>query len=169
MPSLRKRPGDLPLLIGHFVGESSRRHGKRIAEVSAEAMERLLAYRWPGNVRELQHELSQAVVLTPPGQAIGPGVLLAAVCRAGDGGRGGEPRGVEGRSPLTAHRRQAEREVIVETLQQVGWNVTAAARVLGISRVGLTRKLKALGIRRPGRSPAARPDRKPVAPRCFTL
>lgn len=151
VPSLRERPGDLPLLIAHFLRVLCRRHRRAVPAIAAGAMERLLAYRWPGNVRELQAELEQAVILTPPGQEVGPQALTAC-CRDGAGGpAAGPPGGGDGFESLEDCRRRAEREAIVATLHQAGWNVTAAAGVLGISRVGLSRKLKALGVLRPGR------------------
>ena len=158
VPSLRERPSDLPRLIAHFLRELCRAHRKSIPAVSAEAMERLLAYHWPGNVRELKHELAQAVVLTPPGGEIGLRALTACVRGAVDEGPAAPAPlpSADGVPSLTASRREAETEVIATTLHQLGWNVSAAARALGISRVGLTRKLKALGIRRPGAAPAAR-------------
>ena len=176
VPSLRERRGDLPLLITYFLRDLCRCHRREVPAVSAEAMERLLAYPWPGNVRELKHELAQAVVLTPAGEVIGPRSLTACMREVDGAGHGAgllvDPEGVRS---LTDHREQAEREVISATLHQLGWNVSAAARALDISRVGLTRKLKALGIRRPGgvgasrsnpsRSQASRPNRQPAVPR----
>jgi DNA-binding NtrC family response regulator len=151
VPTLRERTSDLPLLVLHFVDKLSRLYGKHIPAVSAEAMDHLLSYGWPGNVREMEHELSQAVVLTPSGREIGPEVLSASVRRARRGCTKADAPGIPWEGlPLATRRRQAEREVIVETLHRQGWNVSASAQALGISRVGLTRKLKALGIRRPG-------------------
>jgi len=176
VPSLRERLGDLPLLIGHFLRDLCRCHRRELPAVSAEAMERMLAYRWPGNVRELKHELAQAVVLTPAGEAIGPRSLTSCTRKDTAAGNGAE-RLVDEREirSLTDHREQAEREVISATLHDLGWNVSAAARALDISRVGLTRKLKALGIRRPegpgpsrpkpSRSSPSRSNRQPASPR----
>ena len=167
VPSLRERRGDLPLLIGHFLRELCHRHRRPVPSISAEARQRLMAYRWPGNVRELKHELEQAVVLTPPGLEIGPQALTACVREDGAEGDGVEPLpAADSIQPLTVCRRQAEREVIVAAIHRLGWNVSAAAQALGISRVGLTRKLKALGIRRPG---AARPKRISAATPRFSL
>lgn len=168
VPTLRERRGDLPLLIAHFLCELCRRHRRPIPAVSAAAMEHLLAYRWPGNVRELKHELAQAEMLTPRGQEIGPETLTACVRKTGEGAA--EPRArVDGPPSLTSCRRQAEREVIVAVLHQLGWNVSAAARLLGISRVGLSRKLKVLGIRRPGESGAPGSIRKPTATARYSM
>jgi len=167
VPSLRERRGDLPLLVAHFLRELCLRHRRPVPAVSAEAMERLLAYRWPGNVRELKHELAQAVVLTPPGLEIGPQALTACVRGAAAGA--GPPAGTVEPPSLTACRRQAESEAIVSALHRFGWNVSAAAQVLGISRVGLTRKLKALGIRRPGRAGVTRTNGIPTATPRFSL
>ncbi len=168
VPSLRERPGDLPLLIAHFLRVLCRRHRRAVPAIAAGAMERLLAYRWPGNVRELQAELEQAVILTPCGQEIGP-QSLTVCCRNGGGGSAAGPlQGGDGFESLEDCRRRAEREAIVATIHQAGWNVTAAAGVLGISRVGLSRKLKALGVRRPGRPEPLRTHRIVPATQRYT-
>jgi transcriptional regulator with GAF, ATPase, and Fis domain len=63
MPPLRERAADIPLLVYSFVRRFSRQSGKRIDEVTAEAMQLLVDYRWPGNVRELQNVIERAVIL----------------------------------------------------------------------------------------------------------
>lgn len=151
VPRLEERLEDLPLLVAHFVRESADRCGKRIPAVSGEAMERLLGYDWPGNVREVKHEISQAVVLTPDGEGISAEVLSSHLkLRSRPAAK--VPARTEEGSSLRSLRRQVEREVILRTLERYAWNVSACARALDISRVGLTRKLKGLGIRRPGGS-----------------
>ncbi|MEZ5316488.1 MAG: sigma-54 dependent transcriptional regulator [Vicinamibacterales bacterium] len=71
VPPLRERAGDIPLLIEHFLDAYSRQHRLPRAEASADAMERLVAYRWPGNVRELKNVVER-MVLKAGGRAIRP-------------------------------------------------------------------------------------------------
>ncbi|MFP3940640.1 MAG: sigma-54 interaction domain-containing protein [Thermoanaerobaculia bacterium] len=143
VPPLRERPEDLPLLIDHFLRKFSALHDRAIAGLSNEARALLLAHPWSGNVRELENELERAVIMTPPGETIGALVLSEEVRSTGVQAPG------DGMG-LREYRRQAERRVILATLRRHGWNVSAAARELGFSRVGLTKKLKRLGIERPG-------------------
>ncbi|HEX6198934.1 MAG TPA: helix-turn-helix domain-containing protein, partial [Thermoanaerobaculia bacterium] len=97
---------------------------------------------WPGNVRELENEIERAVVMTPDGEEIDVSVLTEEIRNPG-----GRP--AESGLGLREYRRQAERRLILATVRRCDWNVSAAARDLGVSRVGLTKKLKTLGIERP--------------------
>jgi DNA-binding NtrC family response regulator len=67
-PPLRSRPGDVPMLVEHFLRVFGQRNGKGPFTVSAAAMEKLSRYPWPGNVRELENTIERAVVLraAPP-------------------------------------------------------------------------------------------------------
>jgi formate hydrogenlyase transcriptional activator len=63
LPSLRERPGDIPLLVRHYVEKYSQRMNKRLETIPPEAMAALCSYSWPGNVRELQNVIERSVVL----------------------------------------------------------------------------------------------------------
>jgi DNA-binding NtrC family response regulator len=142
VPAVRERLEDLPLLIRHFLQRYRREHGKELTGVSEEARAALLAHSWPGNVRELENEIERAVVMTPDGEEIDVPVLTEEIrCPGG--------RPAESSLGLREYRRQAERRLILATVRRCDWNVSAAARDLGVSRVGLTKKLKRLGIERP--------------------
>ena len=88
LPPLRERPGDLPLLVEHFVRRFSRELGKDVAQVTPEVLETLCRYPWPGNLRELQSVLKQAILRTT-GPVLLPDFLpaLAASCDDADGSR----------------------------------------------------------------------------------
>ncbi|MEX6689500.1 sigma 54-interacting transcriptional regulator [Danxiaibacter flavus] len=62
IPPLRKRPGDIPLLVGHFVRTISAEHNKQITDVSKADMTRLCEYKWPGNIRELMNVIQRSVI-----------------------------------------------------------------------------------------------------------
>ena len=146
VPPLRKRRNDVLLLVNHFLAELCRRYGKQIPGVSDEVEAILLAHPWKGNVRELENEMERAVVMTPDGEPIQLGVLSPEIRSTPE--KETRPRVEMG---LREYRRSVERQIMIETLERTGWNVTAAAKELDISRVGLTKKMKRLGVRRPER------------------
>ena len=139
LPPLRERRGDIPLLAAHFLERYSRENGKRIASISEPVMEVLNAYPFPGNLRELENVIAGAVVLetrdTLGLHTLPPHLLQAAAERA--------PQ-----APSRAGKALAEIEAehIRTVMEHTSGNRTAAARILGISRVGLLAKLKRLGI-----------------------
>ncbi len=134
LPPLRERRGDLRLLARFFLGECNRELGKRIEELSPDAMQAFMEYPWPGNVRELKHAIERACILCR-GSIIGLADLPPEIGEH-------EPAGPV---PLPEGITEDEASCILRTLQDVKWNKTEAARVLGMSRQTLYRKLKALG------------------------
>ncbi len=146
VPSLRERREDVPLLIRHFLEVFRQQYGKAVAEISREAWELLTSHEWYGNVRELENELERAVVLTPAGRRVEVEALSPQIRNAVKN----PPVPLGKVSNLREYRRQLDRRMVLEALERTAWNVSAAARDLGMSRVGLTKKLKTLGLRRPG-------------------
>jgi transcriptional regulator with PAS, ATPase and Fis domain len=145
VPPLRRRDGDVSLLIDHFLAKYAREHGREVPEMSDAVTEALLGHGWPGNVRELQNTIERAVVMSPQGERIDLGDLNREVRGASrDDSIGGDDG-----TDLREHRREAERRLIEETLRRHDGNVSAASRDLGFSRVGLSKKMKRLGIERP--------------------
>jgi two-component system response regulator HydG len=141
MPPLRARGSDVLLLAQHFLAHHAEKAGKRVAGLSPEAAERLLAYSWPGNVRELQNAMERAVALARYDhvtvddlpekiRAYRPSHVLIAA---------DDPSELV---PLE----EAERRYILSVVETVGGNKTLAARVLGIGRKTLYRKLQQYGV-----------------------
>lgn len=147
VPPLRERRGDVLRLVDHFLEDFCTRYDKRIPGISDEVRAILLEHPWNGNVRELENEMERAVVMTPDGEPIELAVLSPEIRSAP--AEEAKPRVEMG---LREYRRSVERQIMIETLERTGWNVTAAAKELDISRVGLTKKMKRLGVRRPGRA-----------------
>lgn len=140
VPSLRERREDLPLLADFLLESLGARFGKRL-ELSPAALEALCAHPWEGNVRELANALERGLLHTPASQEIPPEALaLRAPAPA---------RPVQGEAGLRNYRHEQERSIVLEVLEATRWNVSAAARRLGISRVGLSKKIKVLGLQRP--------------------
>jgi DNA-binding NtrC family response regulator len=148
VPPLRQRPGDVRLLARHFLDHFQRRHRTRPRRFEETALARLEAYSWPGNVRELKNLCERLAVF-----ADDP-ITVDDLPAAGAAGAGGEPPLLPPDPPalpLRELRTRVEREYIEAVLRRCGWNLTAAARALGLRRTYLYDKLAALGIERPAR------------------
>jgi DNA-binding NtrC family response regulator len=146
VPPLRERPGDLPLLVSHFLetylaASGTRRAGQaHLPEVSLPAWQALAAYPFLGNVRELSHAIHHAVVLSK-GERIELEHLPDDIVRlASSRAEGGSLH------PLVAVVKQAEREHLLKALAVAGGKRTRAAELLGISRKNLWEKLRAHGL-----------------------
>ncbi len=134
VPPLRARPSDIPLLAEHFLRRFAQQMDKRITEIGPRAMKILMEHDWPGNVRELSNAIERAMVVgTPP--TIEPEDLPVHTRRE-DGARGGDSL------------EDVERRHIGEILGRTGWNITQAARVLGVDRVTVYNKIKKYGLRK---------------------
>ena len=134
LPPLRERPEDIPILADHFRQEYAKENGKTDLRLSAAAMQALLAYRWPGNVRELRTAMEHGVVLAR-GKEIEPKDLPTSV-RESTSARSGSA-GFKGIFRLG----ELEKQAMEAALRQTGQNVTEAAKLLGISRRTLHRRL----------------------------
>lgn len=159
MPALRERRGDIPALAEHFRALYAGRHGRDVRGFEPEALALLQQHEWPGNVRELENMVEAAVVLSD-GPLVTRAVLPVEV--------GGQQRvedlpdtadvlRIKRGTPLP----EAERLIILDTMQRTGGNKTAAARILGIGLRTLYRKLEEYGVgggeRGPGPGQVARP------------
>ena len=134
LPPLRERPEDIPLLAEHFRQEYARENGKGDLQISAQAMQSLMAYGWPGNVRELRTAIEHGVVLAR-GREIEPKDLPVSVR---EGSKSGEIRGP---SRGTFQIADLEEQAIQAALRKTNQNITEAAKLLGISRRTLHRKI----------------------------
>ena len=141
LPPLRERPEDLPVLVEHLLDHHARETKKGRRRLTSDALACLRSYAWPGNVRELSNVLERAVLLTT-GTEITPADLALPM------GEAGATR--DGERPLRRVSAQAEREAILQALQESGGNITRAAKRLGLSRYGLQLKMRRLGVQRPG-------------------
>jgi len=131
LPPLRERRDDIPLLVEHFISEIAGRKGTPPPRVATEALRALMDYAWPGNVRELRNAIEHAFV-TQSGDLLGladfPRELRS---QSGDGQP--DPEALEERR-------------IREALEGAKGNRSKAARVLGMSRVTLWKRLQKLGL-----------------------
>uniref|UniRef100_A0A832I683 DNA-binding transcriptional regulator NtrC n=1 Tax=Eiseniibacteriota bacterium TaxID=2212470 RepID=A0A832I683_UNCEI len=135
VPPLRERLEDLVPLAGHFLAVHGRTTGREGVTLSLEAMELLRRHAWPGNVRELENAILRALVIGS-GRAIGPEDLPEHIRPARAGAEGERVR-------LLA---EVEKEQVLRALRAVGGNKAAAARLLGLDRKTLYRKLEQYGV-----------------------
>jgi DNA-binding NtrC family response regulator len=138
MPPLRERKDDIPLLARAFLRHFSKANDRPLLDITADAMNTLIAYDWPGNVRELRTAIEHGVVMAT-GSKVSLRDLPAAVRQAAPAA-GLRLRNLgEGASPLDLHA--TEKRLITQALAATKGNITAAAKKLGISRRTLHRKL----------------------------
>ena len=150
LPPLRERPAAVAPLAARFLREFAARNRPDVAGLAAEALLALQAYRWPGNVRELRNVLERAVALCP-GPLVGLRDLPEAVRALGAASpAAGLPAAPvapsEGAVTLRQSKAEAEVRRIGEALQRNGNNRLRAAAELGISRMGLYKKLHKYGL-----------------------
>jgi DNA-binding NtrC family response regulator len=133
MPPLRERKEDIPLLSRHFLKKFCLKEGKKIQEISSDAMKVLMDHNWPGNVRQLENALSYAVIIsqeeTIKRKHMPPFLLKEAA---------GEPA----RISLSEN----ERGLILQALEESNWNKHDAARRLQLSRSTLYSKIRRYGL-----------------------
>ncbi|MGE0594223.1 MAG: sigma-54-dependent transcriptional regulator [Vicinamibacterales bacterium] len=144
LPPLRHRKEDLPLLIQSFLTEFNSRNGKVVSAVDAAAMRVLEQYNWPGNVRELRNVIERAVILSS-GDFIEAKHLPPLVTESPD-----VAKPTLSLTPGTTVE-EAERQLILMTLEHTRDNKTRAAEILGISLKTLHNKLNRLRGRIPGK------------------
>ena len=139
LPPLRERREDIPLLVNHFIAEVAGAKKHPVKDIAKDAMQHLMNYSWPGNVRELKNAIDHAFVTVsgncltlldlPPEVRLPPSQIPS-----------GKP------ASLITPEEEAERTRILKALQKAKGSKTNTAKLLGISRVTLWKKLHRLGI-----------------------
>ena len=143
IPPLRERREDVALLSKNFLAQFEKRVGRQIAGLSTQLIHALEAYDWPGNVRELENEIERLVTLAEDGQVLQPEHLSAKFARSR------EPKTVEAKKSFAKLRDaidDLEKQMIAEALKKLHGNKSQMARTLGLSRLGLQRKMERLGL-----------------------
>ena len=142
VPPLRERRDDIAPLAVFFLDRYTREMGKSVPGFAQETLEILSAYDFPGNVRELENEVQRLVIQADEGSFLTPELLsprvrqIETVLLSANAAKGSLKEMVD----------QVERHILIEALREHGNNKTAAAKTLGITREGLHKKLKQLGI-----------------------
>ncbi len=136
-PSLAERLEDIPPIVQNFIDQNRSKGAKEIMGLSPEAMQALLAYTWPGNVRELRNAIEYAFVLCS-GDWIGKEHLppkIAAVSKRQFANHA-----------MGSTSWEEERTNLIQALRRVAGNQSEAARILGVSRVTIWKRIKKYGI-----------------------
>ena len=141
LPPLREHLEDLPAMADAMVREMNQRHGRKVSGLGPSILDRMLAYDWPGNARELRNTIERAVILCPDGAPLDAGHLPSTF-----GKTQAQPTHTFDASivPVRVGTTvdEAERLLILRTLESTGQNKTRAAEILGVSLKTLHNKLK---------------------------
>jgi two-component system response regulator AtoC len=164
IPPLRRRQGDIPLLVTHIIKKFNERLKKAITGIADDALAALEAHSWPGNIRELENVLERTILFTK-GERIeradlqlGLGTDAPRTITSDSTNNSqplpildddGDPTESSGslKDAVRVETARVERELIVKALDETGGNVTQAARLLKISRKSLQMKMKEFGLR----------------------
>jgi DNA-binding NtrC family response regulator len=142
MPPLREHKEDIPDLVQHLLAEMGAKHGRKVAAISEAVMNQFRNYSWPGNVREMRNTLERAIIVCEGSlietKHLPPGFGQAPVRMSAE-----DPDSVHLGVGTTVE--EAEKQLIIKTLEATNNNKTRAAEILGISLKTLHNKLKEYG------------------------
>jgi two-component system nitrogen regulation response regulator NtrX len=136
VPSLRERPHDIAPLAEYFLEDFCVRNNFHSKQIARETYPVLESYAWPGNARELRNIIERMAILTA-GDRLTPDSVPVEIRI---------PQDSSPRSNLKEARESAERDHILRALEETGWNVSGAARSLGMERTNLHKRIRALGL-----------------------
>jgi len=141
MPPLRTHLEDLPAMAEAMLAEMNQKHGRKVSGVAPSILDRMIAYHWPGNARELRNTIERAVILCPDGAPLDAGHLPP---NFGKTQPLAPPVDDASLVPVRVGSTvdEAERLLIMRTLDATGQNKTRAAEILGVSLKTLHNKLK---------------------------
>jgi two-component system, NtrC family, nitrogen regulation response regulator NtrX len=138
VPALRERPQDIRPMAEYFLEDFCARNGFRRRAFDAEIWDAFQEYKWPGNARELRNAVERMAILSPGDTLTAAAIPLELKLQRETGGR----------SSVQEARESAERDHVLRALEDSGWNVSGAARALGMERTNLHKRIRALGLAR---------------------
>lgn len=142
LPPLRQRKEDIPSLVDFFLTKHSNLFGRHKPVLSPAALGRLVDYAWPGNIRQLENIVKKFVALDDERLALADLDTIDAARKA----QNGLPEKFSLKEASRAASQQAERQLILKTLERTRWNRKRAAKELQISYKALLYKLKRIGM-----------------------
>jgi two-component system nitrogen regulation response regulator NtrX len=138
VPALRERPHDIRLLAEYFLEEFCARNNFKRKTLDESVFAVFEAYGWPGNARELRNVIERMAILTPGERLTRDSIPVEVRVQREQGPK----------STIQEARESAEREHILRALEESNWNVSGAARALGMERTNLHKRIRALGLTR---------------------
>jgi two-component system nitrogen regulation response regulator NtrX len=138
VPALRERPHDIRLLAEYFLDDFCARNNFRAKKLDDTVFPLLETYPWPGNARELRNVVERMAILTQGDRLTRDAVPVEIRVQREAGPK----------STIQEARESAEREHILRALEESNWNVSGAARALGMERTNLHKRIRALGLSR---------------------
>ena len=146
IPTLKERKDDIPTLSNYFLKEANLEMKKNILGISKDAMSALISYNWLGNVRELKNVIKRAVLLSHNGYITKDNLILLSSNSVSGREEWNFKNLIKDGKTLDKMIEKFEIEIIIEILKETNGNKTKAAKMLGLSRYTLYRKLKILGL-----------------------
>lgn len=171
IPPLRDRLADMPLYVDFFLRRFSAKHNRQVARVNARAMSALMTYEWPGNIRELSNVIERAVVLSDKdfldyGDLVFPSPANAARSRGGhSAGELLAERAEELLKFMADHRLTLESltdALILRGLEKTDNNITATAKLFGLSRSQIAYRIKKISMSEPPENKLSAPSGSPA-------
>jgi two-component system, NtrC family, nitrogen regulation response regulator NtrX len=138
VPALRERPQDIRLLAEYFLEDFCARNNFKPKTLDVTVLPMLESYGWPGNARELRNVIERMAILSP-GEHLTRDSIPVEIRVQREAGP---------KSTIQEARESAEREHILRALEESKWNVSGAARALGMERTNLHKRIRALGLSR---------------------
>jgi len=136
LPPLRERRDDIPILAQHFNQQFCVEMGRKLKNISSKAMESLISHSWHGNVRELENTIKRAIALSENGSISSANLFFNARSK---------PSKYISLTVGSTSISDAERDLIIGTLESVGGNKQKASEILGITSKTIRSKLNQYG------------------------
>lgn len=152
IPPLRERTEDVHFFIGHFLSTYQTKLSKKVPEFSVTLQKSLLQYPWPGNIRELEHLIENLIIRVPENAEVIdvehlPSYMRGKMITSYPTTTSNQGNGME--RPLKKIFNNTEKQLIETTLKLVNWNVSHAAKKLGITRQSLQYHIKKHELEKP--------------------
>ena len=138
VPALRERPHDIRLLAEYFLEDFCARNNFKPKMLDGTVFQPLETYAWPGNARELRNVIERMAILTSSDRITRDSIPVEIRVQRESGQK----------STIQEARESAERDHILRALEESNWNVSGAARALGMERTNLHKRIRALGVSR---------------------
>ncbi|HAW26781.1 sigma 54-interacting transcriptional regulator [Gimesia maris] len=145
LPALRERPHDIIPLAVQFITECCEQHGITISKIHRSVPEMLKQYHWPGNLRELKNQIQRAVLFSNQGELTADEFSPNIIVEVDQSNQAKLYQDMESKS-LADQVAISEKHLLQKSLSENGYRKTATAKALGISRVGLYKKMRKYGM-----------------------